>query len=81
MSTDMTHDLNTADAAILGVLTDGRDDGVPWGRNLPKNIADELDYSRQYVQNRLQLLQASGYVQNIGGGLYEFRRDPRGGEQ
>lgn len=77
----MAHELNDADHAILDLLEDGREEGRPWGRNLPKNIASELDYSRQYVQNRLQLLSASGFVRNIGGGCYEVtptgvRREP-----
>ena len=68
----MPHELNDADKAILGVLIAGRDDDRPWGRELPKNISEKLDYSRQYVQNRLQILSAAGYVTNIGGGLYEI---------
>jgi predicted transcriptional regulator len=64
MTVAMTHDLNAADELILSELATGR--------NLPQNLAHTLDYSRQYVQNRLQMLQASGYVRNIGGGLYEI---------
>lgn len=77
----MPHDPNEADEAILDLLLDGRERNAPWGRQLPKNIARELDYSRQYVQNRLQILSAAGFVENIGGGLYEIQpagvtRDP-----
>ncbi len=68
----MSYDLNEADRAILHALVDDRDEGRPWGRNLPKNLAGELDYSRQYVQSRLQMLTAAGHVRNIGGGLYEI---------
>lgn len=75
----MAHELNAADESILENLLEGRDSGNPWGRNSPQNIADELDYSRQYVQNRLKMLQAANYVENIGGGVYEFRNDPRKG--
>jgi predicted transcriptional regulator len=71
----MAHELNDADAAILSVLLDGRSDDRPWGRELPKNISSKLDYSRQYVQNRLQILSAAGLVRNIGGGLYEVTGD------
>lgn len=75
------HELNDADEAILDALTEGREEGHPWGRQLPKNLADDLDYSRQYIQNRLQILSAGGFVRNIGGGLYEVTplgvtRDP-----
>lgn len=67
----MPYEPNDADRAILHALVDERDEGRPWGRNLPKNLAGDLDYSRQYVQNRLQMLSAAGFVRNIGGGLYE----------
>ena len=68
----MPYKLNTADERILHALVDGRDENRPWGRQLPKNISRDLDYSRQYIQNRLQLLEAAGLVNNIGGGLYEI---------
>ncbi|QCS43642.1 MarR family transcriptional regulator [Natrinema versiforme] len=69
------HELNDADQSILTALLDGRNEGRPWGRNLPKNLSEELDYSRQYVQNRLQMLSAAGLVTNIGGGLHEITDD------
>lgn len=65
-------ELNDADQRILDALLAGRGDDRPWGRQLPKNLARELDYSRQYIQNRLQMLNAAGFVRNIGGGLYEI---------
>ena len=60
----MPHETNEADRRILTELQDGR--------NLPNNLADDLDYSRQYVQNRLQIMNAAELVRNIGGGLYEI---------
>lgn len=60
----MPHDLNRADERILRALRDGV-------RN-PSWLADELDYSRQYVHQRLQLLVAAEYVENLGHGLYEL---------
>ena len=66
------HELNDADQAILNSLREGRKEGRPWGRDLPKNLSRKLDYSRQYIQNRLQILSAAGMVTNIGGGLYEI---------
>ena len=68
----MPYELNTADERILHALVDGRASGDPWGRQLPKNISRDLDYSRQYIQNRLQMLEAAGLVRNTGGGLYEI---------
>ena len=69
VSTNVAHELNDADERILDELASGR--------NLPQNLANELGYSRQYVQNRLQMLKAADYVENVGGGLYELVDDPR----
>lgn len=69
MAISVAHELNDADERILDLLGGGR--------NLPQNLARELGYSRQYVQNRLQLLKAADYVENRGGGLYELVDDPR----
>jgi len=69
MQPDVAHDTNTADERILESLLAGR--------NLPQNLADELDYSRQYVQNRLQMLKAADLVTKHGGGLYEITDDGR----
>ncbi|GGN84442.1 hypothetical protein EGH26_00040 [Halomicroarcula pellucida] len=65
----MAHELNDADEQILKLLLEGR--------NLPQNLADELGYSRQYIQNRLQMLKAADYASNLGGGLYEITDDGR----
>jgi len=70
LSGKVAHELNEADERILDELASGR--------NLPQNLANELGYSRQYVQNRLQMLKAADYVTNVGGGLYELVDDPRG---
>lgn len=64
----MAHELNPADEAILHTLTEGV-------RN-PSWLADELDYSRQYVHQRLQLLVAADYVTDLGHGLYELNHLP-----
>lgn len=70
MATAVSFQPNTADGRILKSLR--RD-----GRNLPQNLARDLDYSRQYVQNRLQTLEAAEYVENVGGGLYELTEKGR----
>lgn len=62
-------ELNEADRQILSALEQGR--------NLPANLADELGYSRQYIQNRLTRLREHGVVNNIGRGVYELTEDPR----
>jgi len=61
--------LSDTDRAVLEILEEGR--------NIPSNVADRLDFSRQYVQRRLQRLEEHGHVQNIGGGVYELQDDPR----
>lgn len=60
------------DNQIAAVLADGR--------NVPSNIAEELNVSRQYVQQRLQVLEAGDHVINIGRGVYELVDDPRSGQ-
>lgn len=61
--------LSDTDEDILTILEEGR--------NAPSNIANRLDFTRQYVQRRLQRLEEHGYVQNIGSGVYELVDDPR----
>ena len=61
--------LNETDDRILTKLQEGR--------NVPANIAEELDLSRQYVQQRLRRLEEHEHVRNIGRGVYELIDDPR----
>jgi DNA-binding IclR family transcriptional regulator len=60
----VTPDLNPADERIVDALTAGT-------RN-PSWLADELDYSRQYVHQRLQRLVDADLVENLGHGLYRL---------
>lgn len=60
--------LRPADEKIVSVLKEGR--------NIAPNIASTTDLSRQYVTTRLGELQDSGYVENLGNGLYELREEP-----
>ena len=62
-------DRKEIDDKILGELRKGR--------NVPSNLAEELDVSRQYIQQRLKLLEAADYVENIGRGVYEIVNDPQ----
>jgi len=68
VSNAVPHELNRADERILGELESGV-------RN-PSWLADQLDYSRQYVHQRLQLLVAAEYVENLDHGLYELVEKP-----
>lgn len=60
-------DLNEADLELISALQEGR--------NVPANLADDIGYSRQYVQNRLTRLREHGIVRNIGRGVYELTGD------
>lgn len=62
-------DLNPTDCAILEWLEEGR--------CTPSYIAQNTGYSRGNIQNRLLRLVEHGYVQKLGGGLYEMTADPR----
>jgi len=68
MPQTVPHELNPADKRILVELEAGV-------RN-PSWLADELGYSRQYVHQRLQLLVAAEYVENLGHGLYKLDELP-----
>lgn len=65
----MALDLKDIDERIL--------DELAAGRNVPSNLAEELDSSRQWIQQRLGMLEAAGHVENIGRGVYELVDDPR----
>lgn len=67
MSISVPHELNPADRRILSALNEGV-------RN-PSWLADELEYTRQYVHQRLQLLVAAELVENLGHGLYKITED------
>lgn len=62
-------DLNPTDKAILNLLREGR--------CTPSYIANEADYSRQNVTNRLKRLVEHGYVKKVDSGLYELVEDPQ----
>ncbi|WP_442903415.1 winged helix-turn-helix domain-containing protein [Halobacterium sp. KA-4] len=61
--------LNPTDQAILELLKEGR--------CTPSYIAQNTEYSRGNIQNRLLRLVEHGYTEQLGGGLYELREDPR----
>ncbi|QCJ48458.1 hypothetical protein FCF25_01640 [Haloprofundus sp. MHR1] len=61
--------LRDADKGILDELKTGR-------ANAPL-LAERLDYSKQYVRERLVILKREGHIRSLGYGLYEFVNDPR----
>jgi hypothetical protein len=63
--------LKRVDKAILAYM---REDG---GRLTPSWIADEIDYERPYVNQRLTRLEEHGHVANPGYGLWTLENDPR----
>lgn len=77
MQNIVAHELKPIDEQILDRLTEGRGEGRPWGRNTPSNLAGELDVSRQWVTQRLQMMESADIVENIGGGVYAVVDDPR----
>jgi len=62
-------DLNPTDHSILDRLDEGR--------CTPSYIAEEEEYSRQNVTNRLKRLEEHGLVEKVHTGLYELVSDPR----
>jgi predicted transcriptional regulator len=52
-------------------------DALHDGRNVPSNLAEDLDLTRQHIQKRLKRLEEHGYIRNIGRGVYELVEDPR----
>jgi len=63
--------LNPTDKAIIEMLEEGR--------CTPTYIAEENDYTRGNVRNRLDRLVEHGYVRKLSRGLYELVEDPREG--
>jgi DNA-binding transcriptional ArsR family regulator len=61
-------ELNEADEGIVDLLRDGR--------NTPSNLARHLDYSREYVSQRLKRLTEHDVVERVDRGLYELVDDP-----
>lgn len=59
--------LNDTDEMIISKLREGR--------NLPSNIAAEIDVTRQYVSERMGRLREHGIVRNIGNGVYELTEE------
>ncbi|WP_049972629.1 winged helix-turn-helix transcriptional regulator [Haladaptatus cibarius] len=67
--------LTNVDKEILELLREGR--------ATQSYIVDEIGRSRQYVHNRLGILTAAGYLENIHAktALYELVGDPLAGEE
>lgn len=65
-------DMREVDMEILDELEDGRAT-VPY-------LTERMDYSTQYIRDRLGLLRDADHVERIGTGLYELKEDPRDDE-
>lgn len=57
-------DLLGVDQQILDQLEEGR-------ANAPY-LAEQLDYSKQYVRERLAILKSEGFIVTLGHGLYSL---------
>jgi DNA-binding IclR family transcriptional regulator len=65
------------EAAILDVLTEGRDESEPWGRANPLYLRERTGLNKQQVNYALNQLTAAGWIRKVTDGLYEFVADPR----
>lgn len=65
-------DLAPVDEAILDLLHEGRIT-APYA-------SEEIDYSKQYVHERLNRLVEHDMVRKVHRGLYELKSDPREGK-
>lgn len=78
-------ELDELDHAILVILTEGRDDGEPWGIRTPAVVLSELEARgfddlpvRQTINNRMKRLSLAGHLENLHGkGEYKLVDDPR----
>ena len=57
-------DLRPVDVSII--------DELRKGRNNAPNLSDDIDYSKQYIRERLSRLKEAGIVIPIGNGIYEL---------
>ena len=64
-------DLSPAARATVELLREGRVT-APY-------VADETDYSLQYIREQLATLEDHGHAEKIYDGLYELQNDPRDG--
>jgi DNA-binding transcriptional regulator YhcF (GntR family) len=69
----MAHELKDIDERILETLATGR--------NVPSNLAEQLDVSRQWITQRLQQMESADYVTNVGRGVYELQPENIPSEQ
>ena len=67
MQNQVPHELKEIDDGILTILAEGR--------NVPSNLADRLDKSRQWITQRLQQMESADYVRNVGRGVYELQAE------
>jgi predicted transcriptional regulator len=66
--------LRSVDKEILEQLMDGRYKDQPWGILSPGLIGNSIDFTSQHIINRLQVLQASGYVEKVDRGIYQITK-------
>lgn len=62
--------LSNVSRAIFTALLDGRDEDEPWGYTTPSALADELDYTREYMQTQLASMNTIGWVEREKQGFY-----------
>lgn len=63
---------------VLGLFTEGRDSGEPWGRVNPLYLRERTGLDKGQVEYALRNLTTAGWIRQLNdGGLYEFVADPR----
>lgn len=68
------HEPSHEEERILGIMTEGRDDGRPWGYITPKYARIRDIKSPDY---HLDQLKTAGWIKRLTTGYYEYVCDPR----
>jgi len=69
---------NEREETVLGLFTQGRDSGEPWGRVNPLYLRENSSLDKGQVEYALRNLKNAGWVKQLyRGGLYELVSDPR----
>jgi len=74
---DMSIASTGMDEADLRAVDEGILDELARGRANAPYLSEQLDYSQQYIRERLGTLKRDGHVVALGHGLYEAGSDPR----
>jgi len=68
---------SATEEAILGLLTEGRNEGDPWGYTTPAHLREELNIEEGNESFYLRQLTNAGWIKKEARGFYRFVEDPR----